>query len=136
MRLDIITANLGRRRDLPLALLVAATVAAYGLAPTGNGQVTCLLRLHADHACPGCGMSRATGRLLRGDVAAAFAYHPWVFAFLAQAIGFAAWRYHWGNRPMEPKHRLWLVWSVTVNVSLLFVVWGVRIATGHLDNVY
>lgn len=136
MTFTTLTAVAGRRRDLPLAALVAATALAYGLAPTTNGNVTCLLRIHADHACPGCGMSRATGRLLRGDLIGAFAYHPWVFALGLQAVGFAAWRYHWGNRPLEPHHQVRLAWSVSLNLALLFVVWGVRIATGHLDNVY
>jgi len=126
----------GRRRDLPVGALVAASVLAYGFAPTTNGNVTCLLRIHADHACPGCGMSRATGRLFRGDLVGAFAYHPWVFALLLQAVGFAAWRYHWGNRPLEPDHHLRLAWSISANLALLFIVWAVRIATGHLDNVY
>lgn len=119
-----------------MALLAAATVLAFQLAPTSNGQVTCLLRLHADQACPVCGMSRATGRLLHGDLAGAIAYHPFVLAMFAQMIGFAAWRFRWGNRPMEPRHQLRLVWSVSINMVLLVVVWLVRIRTGHLDNVY
>jgi hypothetical protein len=129
-------ADLPRRRDFPLAVVAALTVLAYGLAPTGNGQVTCLLRLHADHACPGCGMSRATGRLLRADVGGAFAYHPMVFLLALQAIGFAAWRFRWGNRPLTPTHMNRLVWSVSANIAVLLLLWAVRIATGHLDNVY
>ena len=129
-------ADLPRRRDFPLAVLAALTVFAYGLAPAGNGEVTCLLRLHADQACPGCGMSRATGRLLRGDLGGAFAYHPMVFLLLIQAVGFAVWRFRWGNRPLTPTHMVRLAWSVSVNIALLLVVWVIRILTGHLDNVY
>jgi len=131
-----LSASLGRRRDLPLLALVALSTLAYGFAPTRNGNVTCLLRLHADQACPGCGMSRATGRLVRGDLVGAFAYHPFVFALIIQGIGFAAWRFRWGNRPLEARHHLRLVWSVSLNIALLLVVWLVRIATGHLDGVY
>ncbi len=131
-----VLADLPRRRDFPLAVLVAATVLAYGLAPTGNGTVTCLLRLHADQACPGCGMSRATGRLLRGDVGGAFAYHPMVFLLAAQTIWFAVWRFRRGDRPMTATHMTRLAWSVSANIALLLVVWLIRIATSHLDNVY
>lgn len=129
-------ADLPRRRDFPIALLAAVTLLAYGIAPTGNGDVTCLLRLHADHACPGCGMSRATGRLLRGDFVGAFAYHPMVFLLAIQAIGFAVWRFRWGNRPLTGTQMTRLAWSVSANIAVLLLVWVIRIATGHLDNVY
>ncbi len=119
-----------------MALFAAATLLAFQLAPTSNGQVTCLLRIHADQACPVCGMSRATGRLLHGDLLGAIAYHPFVLAIVVQMVGFASWRFRWGNRPMESHHQLRLVWSVSANMVLLFIFWLIRIRTGHLDNVY
>lgn len=128
--------DLMRRREFPIAAFLAASVLAYGVAPTSNGNVTCLLRIHAGQACPVCGMSRATGRFFNGDLVGAFAYHPWVFAIVLQVVAFAAWRYRWGNRPMLPKHHLRLVWSISVNMVLLVGVWGIRILTGHLANVY
>ena len=131
MAIDIV-----RRRDVPLATVAGAFALAYGLAPTDDGQVTCLLRLHAGQACPGCGMSRAVGSLVHGDLGRAFAYHPGVLLLAVQLIGFAIWRYRWGHRPMEEHHVIRLVWSVSANVALLAVIWGIRIATGHLDNVY
>jgi hypothetical protein len=128
--------DLLRRRELPLGVAAGALALAYGLAPTGDGQVTCLLRVHTGQACPVCGMSRAVGNLVHGDFGGAFAYHPAVYLLSLQLVGFAVWRYWWGNRPMEEHQVLRLVWSVSANVGLLLLVWGLRIATGHLDHVY
>ncbi len=125
-----------RSRELPLALVAAAFATAYWLAPTSNGTVTCLLRLHVGQACPGCGASRATGRLVHGDLGGAWAYHPWMVLAAVQVVGFAVWRVWWGRRPLDAGISLRLAWLAAANVGLLFVVWGVRIATGHLDNVY
>lgn len=128
--------SLRRMRELPLAVLVAAYAMAYWLAPTSNGTVTCLLRLHADQACPGCGMSRATGRLVRGDVIGSYAYHPMAIVLAIQAVAVAVWRIRWGRRPITDRHHLLLAWGAAANVGLLLLVWLARTATGHLANVY
>lgn|GEM_PF-3492793 len=125
-----------RRRELPLILFVSFMSMLYFLMPSKSGDVTCLLRLHAGHGCPGCGMSRAVGRFFRADFLAAYNFHPWVFALFIQAFGFIVWRMLWGNKAMESKHVLWLVWSITANCVCLFIVWLIRTKTGHLDYVY
>lgn len=43
-------------------------------------DIGCLFRFAMGMPCPGCGMTRAWLALLRGDVAAAFAYHPMFWA--------------------------------------------------------
>ncbi len=123
-------------RLAPAATLAAGYGLALGLAPAADGPVTCLLRLHADQACPGCGMSRAVGRVVRGDLAAAVAYHPWVLALVLQAVVVAVWASIGGSRLLNQAAVRWGAWLLTANAVALVVVWVLRIATGHLDHVY
>lgn len=65
------------RIDLALKRLkpvvpVAVIAGLLGLVP----YTTCLVKLLFSVPCPGCGMTRATLRLLRGDVLGSLAYHP------------------------------------------------------------
>jgi hypothetical protein len=57
---------------------VAAAVAGLPLCPTAA---------LFDTPCPGCGLTRATLALLRGDVTAAFALHPLVFVLAPVFVG-------------------------------------------------
>ncbi|HXE91743.1 MAG TPA: DUF2752 domain-containing protein [Terriglobales bacterium] len=66
----------------PLGLVVAPAMLAVAavLPPNGLGIPLCLFRILSGLPCPGCGMTRALSSLLHGDGAAAFLYHPFVFA--------------------------------------------------------
>ncbi|MEM9133284.1 MAG: DUF2752 domain-containing protein [Actinomycetota bacterium] len=129
-------ADLPQWRYAPAALAVAGFGLAYTAAPTENGKVTCLLRLHADHACPGCGMTRALGRFVNGDFAGAAAYHPWIFALVFQVLLVVAWRAWRGDRRLTLEHVRTGAWIVSGNSLALLAVWIVRILTGHLNGVY
>ena len=50
--------------------------------------VTCPIKYLTGVSCAGCGMSRAWLSLLRGDLAAAFAYHPLVLLPIPAALLF------------------------------------------------
>lgn len=75
-RLDI-----ARARLAPLAP-IALISALLALIP----YPTCLLKLATGVPCPACGMTRASLRLLRGDVLGSLAMHP---AALPLAVGLA-----------------------------------------------
>ena len=66
----------------PLGSVVAPVMlaAAAVLPSNGLGIRVCLFRILSGLPCPGCGMTRALSSLLHGDGAAAFFYHPFVFA--------------------------------------------------------
>lgn len=65
-------------RGRKAAAVVAAVALFYvGLETLG---VTCPIKFLTGISCAGCGMSRAWLALLRGDLAAAFAFHPLVLA--------------------------------------------------------
>ena len=83
--------------------------------------------------CPGCGLTRATLALLRGDVRGAFRLHPLVFVLtplFVWSVSAAALGYVRGPRaPSKPK--LWFSSrAATLLASTLLVatlgVWGVR----------
>lgn len=123
-------------RRLPLAAAVAGFGLAYAAAPTENGAVTCLLRLHTGQACPGCGMTRALGRMVHGDLGGAAGYHPWIFALVLQLLALVGWLSWRGRRPVSAVQVRIGSWLLTANAVALLGVWLVRILTGHLDGVY
>ena len=61
-----------RRIALGVTLVAAAQVAAVA---SGVGGWPCLFKSAAGIPCPGCGLTRATISLLRGEFAAAFGAH-------------------------------------------------------------
>ena len=124
------------RRTAPVWVFLTACVLAYRFAPTSNGDVTCLLRIHAGQACPSCGLTRATGRFFHGDFLAAFAYHPYVFLAVGQSAALAAWLVLRSDQPITNAQYLRIATILLVNLGLFLAVWVLRILTGHLNNVY
>jgi hypothetical protein len=70
--------------------------------------------------CPGCGMTRCVGALVRGDVEQAFAYNPLfilflpVIAYLAVRIAYEMWT------GKKMKGLAWPKWSAYVFVGVMF----------------
>ena len=83
--------------------------------------------------CPGCGLTRATLALVRGDLSSAFHFHPLVFVISPMFVWLsvsAALGYVRGPRP-RPNLKPWLATrTATVLLSLLlvatFAVWLAR----------
>jgi len=90
--------------------------------------------------CPGCGLTRATLALLRGDLPVALHFHPLVFVIapmFAAVVGSAALGYVRGPRP-RPNLRPWLAtrsatWLASLLLIATFVVWLARFA-GYLGG--
>lgn len=83
--------------------------------------------------CPGCGLTRATLALLRGDVRAALALHPLVFVLaplFAAAIASAALSHIRGPRSHHEPNPWFASRSATRLGAILLIatlgVWGVR----------
>jgi hypothetical protein len=82
--------------------------------------------------CPGCGLTRATLALFRGDVAAALKFHPLVFVLTPLVVGLtlnSAYQYVRGPRPTE-NPGLVTSRAASLAAAVLLVgmlgVWGAR----------
>jgi hypothetical protein len=113
---------------LPLAAVV---VAAWDPARNG-GPALCPFRGVTGIPCPGCGLTRAAGALMRGRVDDALHAHPLIVLLVVQ-LG-VVWALLTFGR--DRLHRLprWVTPAALILNGAIFVaVWGVRLATGSLD---
>lgn len=124
------------RRDRLILLSPLVAVGALTLAQGFEDTPTmCPFALATGMACPGCGMTRAAGQLLRGDFGAAIAYHPLIPAIaLLTTVG-------WGWFVLRRTGRVHPMSNRTLNGVLiatavaLVAVWVIRLATGSLPPV-
>ena len=112
-------------RVLGLTALLLLAALGYGLwvALSGHG-LPCLFHRITGWLCPGCGMSRVMGALLRLDLPAAFSYNLlWplyggyvLFVFLSAAIPYV----RHGKANLSPRPQ-WIHWAV-LGVVLVYGV--------------
>ena len=104
------------RRALSVLGAFAAIVAVLYLLDIG-----CIFRFFTGVACPGCGMTRAWLAVLRGDLAAAIAYHPLFWSVpIAFALVFAQERY--------PHARKACLAAMFALFAAFIALWVVRLA--------
>lgn len=73
---------------------------------------TCPVAIFTRHPCPGCGLTRATLALLRGDVSSAAHMHPLVFVItpvVVLTIAYHAYTYVRGGDVFAPRRRPTLI---------------------------
>lgn len=127
-------ASTWRQRITAVAPLLGVAVLAL-LAPGDDGPTFCPIAILTGTACPGCGLTRATSALVRGDLTAALSHHPLVLLIAVQLIGAWWWLMlrRWGLvRPMSPRA---LNLSLFGTAVALLAVWGLRMAVGSLPSV-
>lgn len=120
-------------------LLVAAPLLAlFGLSlvdAEADGPTICPFANVTGMACPGCGMTRAAGYLVRGDLTSALTYHPLVVLVMLQAIAGWVWlMWRRDDRVGPLSQRLTSAILIGTGVSLL-VVWLLRMWSGSLPPV-
>jgi len=123
----------GRETGILLGGVVAA-VAAAALSGDGteSGPVLCPFRRCTGAYCPGCGGTRAVGRLLRGDLAGAWHQHPYVVLLAAQSMILGGvWLTSPGRRVMR---RFWLP-MLMANVAVMVAIWMFRLAIGDIPGI-
>lgn len=101
------------------------------MASDDDGTILCPLRRCSGGYCPGCGLTRSTGQLLRGDLAGSWRQHP----FLLLALGQMALLLGvWGMTSEDQHHRLRRLTTtfVVANMVLLCAIWVVRLAAGTI----
>ena len=116
-------------RQRPSISLVATGAGLLGLILAG--VTVCPFALVTRQPCPGCGLSRATMALARGDLPAALHFHPLVPVVLPAAAAYVAlglWRWLKNGRFESfaaERGRLSTAIAVVLGV-LLFGVWIAR----------
>ncbi len=100
-----------------------------------DGPTICPLALATGMACPGCGMTRAAGHLLRGDFAAAIVYHPLVPAIALLATVGWVWFVLRRSGRVQPMSNRMLNGVLIATLIALLAVWVTRLATGSLPPV-
>jgi hypothetical protein len=102
----------------PLAFVSIAAVLGLPLCPSAF-----LLRI----PCPGCGLTRASLALLRGDLATAHALQPavlLVLPLLAASLGWVGVQYIVTGRSTPPR---WALGALIASFVALSLVWAARI---------
>lgn len=114
------------------ALTAGGVVGAMAVVTAGDGDdgiVLCPFRVCTGGYCPGCGGTRAAGRLLRGDVVGAWQRHPFVVLLAAQLAILAGLYARASSRPWVRAR--WATFTI-VNTGIMVAVWLLRLG---LDDV-
>ncbi len=125
---------IARNRWMPL-LAPPALLAFLAVKPTGAGPTVCPFAIATGHACPLCGGTRAASALVQGDLTAAWALHPMIFAIAPLALfGWVAWlgvSRGWWNAPSS---KLTNRFALVVGIGT-FSLWIARAISGTLPPV-
>jgi hypothetical protein len=122
------SARAGRVLALPIAVGCSAAAAALYVAaldPSSSGSFpACAFRSVTGWWCPGCGLTRATHHLLRGDVSQALGYNALVVPVLAMLVlTWGAWLGHsLGRRPAWISRAAPPAWAGLAIVAVAFAI--------------
>lgn len=125
-----------RRATLPspgIAAVGFAAVAAIASAGGDDGVVLCPIRRCTGGYCPGCGATRAANRLIRGDVAASWSYHPWIAMLAVQIAVVAGWFALTRRDPRLISPRL-IAGVGVANAIALLAIWIIRLDAGTIPS--
>jgi hypothetical protein len=113
-------------------IVVGALVAAPAVE---DGPTICPFALFTGTACPGCGMTRAASRLVRGDLETALNFHPLVPAIGLLAITGWTWFMLRRSGKVQPLSDRLLNGVLIATAIALVAVWIVRLVTKTLPAV-
>lgn len=120
--------RLGRRSLLAIPFVAAITLAT--IAPSDGTPTICGFATCTGVACPGCGLTRAAGHLVRGNLAEALRYHPLVLLVAVELLGaWTIWAAHQAGW-IQWRHRRWVDVVIGGTAALLIVVWIARLIAG------
>jgi hypothetical protein len=123
-------------RDRVILFSPLAAIVALFLAPAAEeGPTICPIALCTGTACPGCGMTRAASRLLRGDLGAALTFHPLIPLMALLAVAGWTWFVLVRAGKVEPPDRGLVNGVLVMTAIALVAVWIARLVTGTLPAV-
>lgn len=123
-------------RDRLVLFSPIAIIAALALAPAVDaGPTVCPFALCTGMACPGCGMTRAASRLVRGDLGSALTFHPLVPGIALLAIGGWTWFVLRRMGKVQPLRQSLVNGILILTAIALVGVWVARLLTGTLPDV-
>lgn len=100
-------------------------------ASSDDGLVLCPLRRCSGGYCPGCGLTRSAGQLIRGDLAGSWSQHPFLLlAFGQLAVLTGLWSL--GSAQLRRRLSRQTTTFVVANIALLGAIWVARLATGTI----
>ncbi|MCP4223750.1 MAG: DUF2752 domain-containing protein [Actinomycetia bacterium] len=114
-----------------LAAATGAFLVAGITASNDDGLILCPLRRCSGGYCPGCGLTRSSGQLLRGDLAGSWRHHPFILLALAQLSVLAV---TYGALPETRRAQLRGMTNrmLMANGALLVAIWAARMASGSI----
>lgn len=123
--------------SIPAPRLIGAAigVAAFALFSDDEGVVLCPFRRLTDGYCPLCGATRAVGRLIQGDIDAAWDRHPAAVLLVAQ-LPLLLWL---TRRRVAPDQRTatdFFDRLVTANLIAATVIWLARLASHDIPTPF
>lgn len=123
-------------RDRLILISPVPVIAALVLAPLAeDGPTICPFAICTGVACPGCGMTRAATRLIRGDFGTALTFHPLIPGVAVLAIGGWVWFMLRQTGRVPPLSKV-IVNRILIVIAIALVgVWIVRLLTGTLPAV-
>ena len=125
--------RLGRRSLFAFPFVAAVTLAT--IAPSDGSPTICGFANCTGVACPGCGMTRAAGHLIRGNLFEALRSHPLVLLVVVELLGaWTIWAAHQAGW-IRWKHRRWVDVVIGGTAALLVIVWIVRLVAGTTPPV-
>ncbi len=125
--------QLGKRSLLAIPFVAAITLAT--IAPSDGSPTICGFATCTGVACPGCGMTRAAGHLIRGNLIEALRYHPLILLLVAELLGaWTIWAAHQAGW-IRWRHRRWVDVVIGGTAALLVIVWIARLIAGTTPPV-
>lgn len=127
----------GKVSDRYWAAVGAMGVALFGLLQVWQpsnaaADVWCPIRNATGICCPGCGLTRGVSATARGDLGAAFTFHPLAIVLVVEAIAGWVWFGLARAGKVKPMRGVAIDRLIGVHIVLFVAIWVVRAATGTL----
>lgn len=99
---------------------------------TSASDIWCPIRNATGICCPGCGLTRGVAATARGDISAAFMFHPLAIVLVVESVVGWAWFGLARAGKVKPMRGVAIDRLIGAHAVLFAAIWVVRAATGTL----